>query len=55
MAYQTRDYIDAAPFYKPDINPIEKYWRRIRQALHRQKKQPTTEAEMEAATQRNRR
>jgi DDE superfamily endonuclease len=31
-----------------DINPIEKCWRRIKQALHRRRKQPTTVAEMEA-------
>jgi hypothetical protein len=31
------------------MNPIEKCWRRIKQALHRQKRQPTTEAEIEAA------
>jgi hypothetical protein len=30
------------------MNPIEKCWRRIKQALHRRKKQPTTVAEMEA-------
>jgi hypothetical protein len=31
------------------MNPIEKCWRRIKQALHRRKKQPTTIAEMESA------
>jgi hypothetical protein len=31
-----------------DMNPIEKCWRRIKQALHRQRRQLTTEAEMEA-------
>jgi hypothetical protein len=35
-------------FSSPDINPIEKYWRRMKQALHRRKRQPITEAEMEA-------
>jgi hypothetical protein len=30
------------------MNPIEKCWRRIKQALHRRRRQPTTEAEMEA-------
>ena len=34
-----------------DMNPIEKCWRRIKQALHRRRKQPTTEAEMEAMVQ----
>jgi len=33
----------------PDMNPIEKCWRRIKQALHRRKHQPTNEAEMQAA------
>jgi hypothetical protein len=33
----------------PDINSIEKCWRRIKQALHRRKHQPITEAQMEAA------
>jgi hypothetical protein len=29
------------------MNPIEKYWRRIKQALHRRRYQPTIVAEME--------
>jgi len=33
------------------MNPIEKCWRRIKQALHRYRKQPNTEAEMEAIVQ----
>lgn len=37
------------PSTSPDMNPIEKCWRRMKQALHRRKKQPTTEAEMQAA------
>ena len=37
------------PSTSPDMNPIEKCWRRMKQALHRRKNQPTTEAEMEAA------
>ena len=37
------------PSISPDMNPIEKCWRRIKQALHRRKHQPNTEAEMEAA------
>lgn len=37
------------PSISPDINPIEKCWRRIKQALHRRKHQPTTVAEMKAA------
>ncbi|PMD16539.1 hypothetical protein NA56DRAFT_607466, partial [Hyaloscypha hepaticicola] len=37
------------PSTSPDMNPIEKYWRRIKQALHRRKHQPTTEAQMEQA------
>jgi transposase len=36
------------PSTSPDINPIKKCWRRIKQALHRRRHQPTTEAEMEA-------
>jgi hypothetical protein len=31
----------------PNMNPIEKYWRWIKQALHRRKRQPITEAEIE--------
>ena len=37
------------PSTSPDMNPIEKCWRRIKQALHRRRHQPTNEAEMEAA------
>jgi hypothetical protein len=37
------------PSISPDMNPIEKCWRRIKQALHRRPHQPTNEAEMEAA------
>jgi hypothetical protein len=33
----------------PDMNLIEKYWRRIKQALHRRKHQPITIAEIEVA------
>jgi transposase len=36
------------PSTSPDMNPIEKCWRRIKQALHCHCKQPTTVAEMEA-------
>jgi transposase len=36
------------PSTSPDMNPIEKCWRRIKQALHRRRRQPTTEAEMRA-------
>ena len=36
------------PSTSPDMNPIEKCWRRIKQALHRRRKQPTTEAEIKA-------
>ena len=36
------------PSTSPDMNPIEKCWRRIKQALHRRCRQPTTEAEMRA-------
>jgi len=35
------------PSISPDMNPIEKCWRRIKQALHRRRKQPTTVAEMQ--------
>jgi hypothetical protein len=31
------------------MNPIEKCWRRIKQGLHRQHRQPTNETEMQAA------
>lgn len=37
------------PSTSPDMNPIEKCWRYIKQALHRRLHQPTTEAEMEIA------
>src|SRR6202035_2535686 len=37
------------PSTSPDMNPIEKCWRRIKQALHRRNQQPTNEAEMQAA------
>ncbi len=37
------------PSTSPDMNPIEKCWRRIKQALHRRKHQLTNEAEIEAA------
>jgi DDE superfamily endonuclease len=37
------------PSISPDMNPIEKCWRRIKQSLHRQNRQPTNEAEMQAA------
>ena len=37
------------PSTSPDMNPIEKCWRRLKQALHRRKHQPTTIAEMQAA------
>lgn len=37
------------PSTSPDMNPIEKCWRWIKQKLHRLPHQPTTEAEMEAA------
>ena len=36
-------------FTSPDINPIEKCWRYIKQALYRRRKQPATVAEIEAA------
>ena len=39
------------PSTSPDMNPIEKCWRRIKQALHRRRRQPTTVAEMEAIVQ----
>ena len=37
------------PPTSPDMNLIEKCWRRIKQALYRRKHQPTTEAQMEQA------
>jgi transposase len=37
------------PSTSPDMNPIEKCWRWIKQALHRRLHQPTTEAEMRQA------
>jgi transposase len=37
------------PSISPDMNPIEKCWQRIKQSLHRQNRQPTNEAEMQAA------
>jgi transposase len=35
------------PSTSPDMNPIEKCWRRIKQALYRRRKQSTTVAEMQ--------
>jgi len=37
------------PSTLPDINPIEKYWRWIKQRLYRRQHQPTNEEEMQAA------
>jgi transposase len=37
------------PSTSPDMNPIEKCWRWIKQALHRRLHQPTTVAEMRQA------
>ncbi len=37
------------PPSSPDMNPIEKCWRRIKQRLHRRKHQPTNIDEMKAA------
>jgi hypothetical protein len=39
----------AYPFISLDINPIEKYWCWIKQALHRRQHQLTIEAEMRQA------
>jgi transposase len=36
------------PSTSPDMNPIKKCWRRIKQALHRRRHQPTIKAEIEA-------
>jgi len=38
------------PSTSPDMNPIEKCWRRIKQALHRRRKQPTTVAQNKSDT-----
>jgi hypothetical protein len=51
---QYRELLKASPsFYipqrTPDMNTIEKCWCRIKQALHRRNRQPTNEAEMQAA------
>ena len=37
------------PSTSPDINPIKKCWRWIKQRLHRRQHQPTNEEEMQAA------
>jgi transposase len=37
------------PASSPDMNPIEKCWRRIKQALHRRNRQPTNKQEMRDA------
>ena len=34
------------PSISPDLNPIEKYWRAMKQSLHRRKIQPTNEEEI---------
>jgi transposase len=49
--YRTKYGIILMPYpsTSPNMNPIEKCWRWIKQALHRRKHQPTTVQEMEAA------
>ena len=37
------------PSTSPDLNPIEKCWRAMKQSLHRCKRQPTNEREMQDA------
>jgi transposase len=37
------------PSTLPDMNPIEKCWRWIKQRLHRRQHQPTNEEEIQAA------
>ena len=37
------------PSTSPDMNPIEKCWRYVKQALHRREGYPSAEVEMEAA------
>jgi len=37
------------PTISPNMNPIEKCWRRIKQTLYRRQRQPTNEAEIIAA------
>ena len=37
------------PSTSPDMNPIKKCWRWIKQSLYRRKKQPTTKAEIRQA------
>ena len=37
------------PVISPDMNPTKKYWRRIKQVLHRRQRQPTNEAKIIAA------
>jgi transposase len=39
------------PSTSPDMNPIKKCWKRIKQALHRRRKQPQTKAEIEEMVQ----
>jgi transposase len=49
--YRTRHGIILMPHpsTSPDMNPIEKCWRYIKQHLHRRRHQPATEAEMRKA------
>jgi hypothetical protein len=49
MAYEALYVLMPHPSMSPDMNPIEKYWRRITQSLHRRNHQPTTEAQTEQA------
>ncbi len=37
------------PTTSPDMNPIEKCWRYVKQALHRRERLPTNAAKMEQA------
>jgi hypothetical protein len=37
------------PSTSPDMNPIERCWRRLKQVLHRRKHQPTTITEIQTA------
>jgi hypothetical protein len=47
--FRTEHRIILMPYLStsPDMNPIEKCWRRVKQALHRRRHQPTTAAEIE--------
>jgi hypothetical protein len=48
LAPHIEGIVNAFAAITPDVNPTEKCWGNIKQALHRRRRQPTTVVEMEA-------